>query len=313
MREHEPSSGAVSYRLGRRTVRITHADRVLFPEDGITKADLAEYYVAVAEVVVPHLAGRPLMLQRFPEGIGEGGFYQKESGRGVPDWIRTAEVRKEGGVVRHPVVDDAASLLALTNLGTVSFHRWPSRADRIDRPDLLIVDLDPSTDDFDEVRHAARWTRDVLDDLDLPAYLQVTGSRGIHVVVPLDRTADTDAVARFAADVAAVLVARHPGELTVEGRKVSRGRRLYVDIARNGWAQTSVSPYSVRPRRGAPVATPVTWDELDDPHLRPDGWSIATVAERVAQLGDPWRAMARHARSLISRRDRLDALLERRP
>jgi bifunctional non-homologous end joining protein LigD len=168
--------------MGRRTVEITHPDRVLSPDDGLTKADLAEYYHAVAGVIVPHLADRPLMLERFPEEIGAGGFYQKEAGRGVPSWIRTVEVRKEDGSVRHPVVDDAAALLALTNLSTVSFHRWPSRADRLDRPDLLTVDLDPSTDDFDEVRQAARWTRDVLDDLDLAAYLQVTGSRGVHVV-----------------------------------------------------------------------------------------------------------------------------------
>jgi bifunctional non-homologous end joining protein LigD len=158
-----------SYRLNGRTVKITHPERVLFPGDGHTKADLAEYHHAVAATLVPHLADRPLMLQRFPEGIGAKGFYQKEGGRGVPGWIRTVEVRKEGGTVRHPVVDDAASLLALTNLSTVSFHRWPSRADRPDRPDVLIVDLDPTSDDFDEVRQAARWTRQVLDELDLAA------------------------------------------------------------------------------------------------------------------------------------------------
>jgi bifunctional non-homologous end joining protein LigD len=299
-----------SYWLNGRTVKITHPERVLFPGDGLTKADLAEYHHAVAGTLVPHLADRPLMLQRFPEGIGGKGFYQKEGGRGVPGWIRTVEVRKEGGTVRHPVVDDAASLLALTNLSTVSFHRWPSRSDRPDRPDVLIVDLDPTSDDFDEVRRAARWTRQVLDELDLAAYLQVTGSRGVHVVTPLDRSATTDAVAAFASGVARLLAARHPGALTVEGRKASRGRRLYVDIARNGWAQTAVAPYSVRPRQGAPVATPITWDELDDPDLRPDGWSIATVPGRVEAHGDPWAGMARHARSLGRRAARLDALLD---
>jgi bifunctional non-homologous end joining protein LigD len=298
-----------SYRLGGRTVTVTHPERVLFPDDGLTKADLAEYHHAVADVLVPHLADRPLMLQRFPEGIGAAGFYQKEGGRGVPGWIRLVEVTKEGGTVRHPVVDDAAALLALTNLSTVSFHRWPSRADRLDRPDVLIVDLDPSTDDFDEVRRAARWTREALDELDLASYLQVTGSRGIHVVSPLDRKADTEEVAAFAHGVARLLAARHPDELTDETRKAARHDRLYVDTARNGWAQTAVSPYSVRPRAGAPVATPITWDELDDPDLRPDGWTIATVPARLAEHGDPWSGMARHSRSLTSRRDRLDALI----
>lgn len=300
-----------TYRFGRRTVEITHPHRVLFPEDGLSKADLAEYHAAVADVLVPHLADRPLMLQRFPEGIGADGFYQKEAGRGVPSWIRTVEVSKENGVVRHPVVDDAASLLALTNLSTVSFHRWPSRSDRLDRPDVLVVDLDPSTDDFAAVRRAARWTRELLDELDLAAYLQVTGSRGIHVVVPLDRSAITDAVGAFAAGIARVLVARHPDELTVEPRKVDRGSRLYVDVARNGWAQTAVAPYSVRPRAGAPVATPITWEELEDDALRPDGWSVRTVPDRLSERGDPWAAMARHGRSLASRSRQLQQLLSR--
>lgn len=298
-----------SYRLGNRTVRITHPERVLFPDDGLTKADLADYHRAIADVLVPHLADRPLMLQRFPEGIDADGFYQKEAGRGVPGWIRTVEVPKENGTVRHPVVDDAASLVALTNLSTVSFHRWPSRSDRLDRPDLLTIDLDPSTDDFDDVRRAAGWVREVLDELDLASYLQVTGSRGVHVVVPLDRSAGTEAAAAFASGIARVLAARHPGELTVEPRKADREERLYVDVARNGWAQTVVAPYSVRPRRGAPVATPITWDELDDPGVRPDGWTLATVPDRIAAHGDPWAGMARHARALRPRAGRLDSLL----
>jgi len=298
-----------SYRVGGRTVKITHPERVLFPEDDLTKADLAIYHHAVAGVMVPHLVDRPLMLQRFPEGIGQAGFYQKEAGRGVANWIRTVEVRKEGGTVRHPVVDDEAALLALTNLSTISFHRWPSRADRLERPDLMVIDLDPSTDDFEPVRRAARWTREVLDDLDLGAYLQATGSRGIHVVVPLDRSADTEAVHGFANDLARLLAAIHPDDLTVEARKVSRRDRLYVDIARNAWAQTVIAPYSVRPRPGATVATPITWDELDDPGLRPDGWTMTTVPDRLAKVGDPWSGMRRHARSLNPRRRRLTRML----
>jgi bifunctional non-homologous end joining protein LigD len=302
-------SEGISYRTDARTVKITHPDRVLFPEDGFTKHDLAEYHHTVADVMLPHLVDRPLMLQRFPEGIGGAGFYQKERGRGVPGWIRTVEVAKEGGTVRHPVIDDEAGLLALTNLSTVSFHRWPSRADDPGRPDLLIVDLDPSSDDFGEVVRAARWVRAVFEELDLAAYAEVSGSRGIHVVAPLDRSATTDAVAAFAMGVAHLLAARYPDELTVEGRKVARKGRLYVDVARNGWAQTVVAPYSVRPRRGAPVAMPIEWDELDDPGLRPDGWTIATAPARVADVGDPWARLARHARALGPRAKKLDALL----
>jgi bifunctional non-homologous end joining protein LigD len=291
-------------------VRITHPERVLFPEDGLTKGDLADYHRRVAAVLVPHLRDRPLMLQRFPEGIGSSGFYQKEAGRGVPGWLRTVEVRKEGGVVRHPVVDDEDGLLALTNLSVVSFHRWPSRADHLDRPDVLLLDLDPSTDAVGDVLRAARWTRELLDELDLPGYVLATGSRGLHVVVPLDRSTDTGTVAAFADDLARVLAARHPDELTVEFHKAARGTRLYLDTARNGWAQTAIAPFSVRPRRGAPVATPVAWEELEAPGFRPDGWTVATAPERVATGDDPWAGMARRARALLPRRRAaLDALL----
>lgn len=290
-------------------IDVTHPGRVLFPDDGFTKEDLADYHLAVAPTLVAHLRDRPVMLQRFPEGIGAKGFYQKDRGRGMAKWIRTVEVPKQGGVVNHPVVDDTASLLALTNLSTVSFHRWLSRTDRLDRPDLLVVDLDPSTPDFDEVRRAARWTRDLCDELDLTTILMVTGSRGLHVVVPLDRSATTDEVRAFADDLARVLAGRHPDELTFAFSKEDRGQRLYLDTARNGWAQTTVAPYSVRPRAGAPVAVPITWDELDDPALRPDGWTIRTVPERLATVGDPWVGMGRRGRALGPRRKALDQLL----
>lgn len=299
----------IPYERDGRTVTITHPARVLFPDDGLTKADLAEYHAAVADVLLAHLADRPLMLQRFPDGIGAKGFYQKEGGRGVPSWVRTVEAAKEGGVVHHPVLDDVAGLLALTNLSTVSFHRWPSRADQLDRPDLLIVDLDPTTDDFAEVVQAARWTGELFDELDLAPHLEVTGSRGIHVVAPLDRSADTAAVATFAHDLGRLLAARHPEQLTHEFLKADRGERLYVDTARNGWAQTVVAPYSVRPRPGAPVAMPIRWEELDDPDLAPDRWTLRTAPARVAEQGDAWADLRRRGRALGSRREALDALL----
>jgi bifunctional non-homologous end joining protein LigD len=300
---------ATTYDLDGRTIEITHPDRVLFPDDGITKADLAAYHDAVAAVLVPHLADRPLMLQRFPGGIGKDGFYQKDAGKTLPRWIRTVRARKEGGVVNHPVVDDEAALLALSNLSTISFHRWGARADELDHPDLLIIDLDPSRDDIAAVVQAARWTRDLFDELDLAAYVQVTGSRGLHVVTPLDRSATTEEVGSFADGLAIVLAARHPDELTHQFSKSARGDRLYLDTARNGYAQTAVSPYSVRPRRGAPVATPLEWDELDDPGLHADGWTIANLPARVAERGDPWASMSRHARSLPARRERLARLV----
>jgi bifunctional non-homologous end joining protein LigD len=217
--------------------------------------------------------------------------------------------RKEGGTVNHPIVDDEAALLALSNLGTISFHRWGARADELERPDVLIIDLDPSADDIVAVVRAARWTAELLDELDLAAYVQVTGSRGIHVVTPLDRAASTEEVGAFADGLAIVLAARHPDELTHQFSKAARGDRLYLDTARNGYAQTAVAPYSVRPRPGAPVATPLEWDELDAPDLRADGWTIATLPARLAERDDPWANMARRARSLPSRKDKLARLV----
>jgi bifunctional non-homologous end joining protein LigD len=298
-------------RVGGRTVTITHPERVLFPDDGFTKADLVQYHLAVAEHLLRHARDRPLMLQRFPEGIGEDGFYQKDVGRGVPGWIPTVQVDKSDGTVTHPVLDGPAALVALTNLSTVSLHRWNSRVDHPDRPDLLIVDLDPSGEDLEPVRRAAHRVRELFDELELAAYLQVTGSRGIHVVSPLDRSAGTEAVVAFAAAVARVLAARYPDELTDEFRTAKRRGRLYVDVGRNGWAQTSISPYSVRPRRGAPVATPIRWDELDDPDLRADRWTLATVPARLDEHGDPWAELSRHGRSLHARAATLQVLLER--
>lgn len=296
---------------GGRGTTITHPDRVLFPDPGYTKGDLAAYHREVADHLLRHLHDRPLMLQRFPEGIAEPGFYQKDAAHGVPDVVRTVEVPKEGGVVHHPVVDGPAALVALTNLSTVSFHRWHARADRLRHPDLLVVDLDPGDGSFDTVRWAAWRTRDLLDELGLCAYLQVTGSRGVHVVTPLDRGATTDAVAAFARAIAAVLARRHPDRLTDEFRMRARRGRLYLDVGRNGWAQTAIAPYSVRPRPSAPVATPITWEELDDPRLRADGFTLATVPDRLRRTGDPWRDIARHGRGLAGRVARLQEMLDR--
>lgn len=299
-----------SYEVAGRTVEITHPERVLFPDDGITKGDLAAYHHAVSDTLIRHLGDRPLMLQRFPGGIGKDGFYQKDAGKTVPTWIRRVRARKEGGTVDHPVVDDEAALLALSNLGTISFHRWGSRADRLEQPDMLIIDLDPTVDDIRAVVQAARWTRELLEELDLAAYVQATGSRGLHVVTPLDRSASTEEVGAFADGLAAVLAARHPDELTAAFHKADRGDRLYLDVARNGYAQTSVSPYSVRPRPGAPVATPLEWDELDDPAFRADAWTITNMPARLAERADPWASMHRHGRALGGRRERLAKLLD---
>jgi bifunctional non-homologous end joining protein LigD len=287
-------------------VEITHPDRVLFPDDGITKGDLADYYTEIAPSMLPHLKGRPLMLQRFPRGIGEQGFVQKDVEGALPNWMSWVEVEKQDGTVVHAVADRPEALVWLANQDCITPHMWLSQRGRLDHPDRLIFDLDPSgSADFAAVRASAHTLADVLDGLGLVAYAQVTGSRGVHVVVPLDADADFDAVRQFARDVAELVVADDPEQRTLEARKEPRGDRVYFDVMRNAYAQTAVAPYAIRARPGAPVATPIEWAELDGASMRPDLFTIRDVAKRVADHGDPWADLRRHARSLSRPLDKL--------
>lgn len=284
--------------VGRRTIELSHPGKVLFPARGITKDDLVGYYRAVAKVMVPHLRGRPVMMDRYPDGIDGDSFVQKNVPDYFPDWIHRRELPKENGVVTHVVCDDQATLVYLAAQACITPHVWLSRADRADRPDRLVFDLDPSTDELDVLRHAARSLRGTLEDLGLSPFVQTTGSRGFHVVVPLDRRAGFDEVRSFARGVAELVAAREPSRLTTEQRKDKRGDRMYLDTMRNGYGQTSVAPYAVRARSRAPVATPLTWEELESGDAEPQSYDMATVLERLEREGDPWAAMSRHAQSL---------------
>lgn len=287
-------------------VEITHPDRVLFPDDGLTKDDLVGYYREIAPSMLPHLKGRPLMLQRFPRGIGEHGFVQKDFEDALPEWMSWIEVGKHDGTVVHAVADRAEALVWLANRDCVTPHMWLSQRGRLDNPDRMIFDLDPSgSADFAAVRASAYTLADVLDGLGLVAYVQVTGSRGVHVAVPLEPDADFDTVRNFARDVSEVVITDDPGQRTLEVRKERRGDRVYFDVMRNAYAQTVVAPYGVRARPGAPVATPIEWAELDGASMRADLFTIRDVAKRVADHGDPWAELRRHARSLSRPLDKL--------
>ena len=279
-------------------VEVTHADRVLFPADGITKRDLVDYYCEVADTMLPHLKGRPLNMQRFPRGIGEKGFIQQDFADTLPDWMSGVEVEKEGGTLVHPVVERPEALGWLANQNCITLHMWQSRRGRLDIPDRLVFDLDPSDSDFAVVRATARAAAGVLEDVGLACYVQTTGSRGLHVMVPLRGDTGFDAARQFARDVAEVVVADDTKHRTVEARKDKRGDRLYLDVMRNAYAQTAVAPYSVRARPGAPVATPLQWNELDSRGLRADRFTIGDLPKRLASQGDPWADMSRHARTL---------------
>jgi bifunctional non-homologous end joining protein LigD len=286
-------------RAGRRRVRISNADRVLFPDAGLTKLDLARHYVAVAPVMIPLVRGRPLALHSFPQGIDGDGFFVKDAPRHFPDWIATAAVpKREGGTIHHVLADDAATLAYLAGQNMITPHVWTSRADRLEQPDRLVFDLDPPPERFADVRATARTLGDLLRDVGLHPFAMTTGSRGIHVVCPLRRTARFDEVHAFARAVAQLLVDRDPETLTLAFRKAERGERIFLDVGRNAYGQHAVAPYAVRPLPGAPVATPLRWEELDDPGLDPQGWTVATIGRRLAEGGDPWRGIGRHGRAV---------------
>ncbi len=280
-----------------REVKITHPDKVLFPEDGITKGELVDYFRNVADVMVPLVKDRPLTMQRFTDGIDKPGFFQKEAPYYLPDWINTVTFDlRDGRKQRQILCNDPATMAWIANQDCITQHVWLSRADRLDNPDMMIFDLDPPDDDFDIVRFAARIIRAKLQDMDMSAFIMTTGSRGLHVVSPLDRSADFDTVRAWARSFAEKLAWSIPDSFTTELRKETRGRRLFIDYTRNAFGQTKVAPYTVRPKRGAPVATPVEWDELD--HINSQTYHIRNVLKRVAKKGDPWKGMQNYATRL---------------
>lgn len=300
--------GAVKLRAGNRTIEITHPNKVMFPEDGFTKADLASYYEAVAPVMLPHVKNRPASMERYPDGIAAHRFYNKDAPKYFPEWIKRARLPKKGGWVNHVVIDNAATLVYLAQQGCITPHVAMHRIDDLEHPDQLMIDLDPSTEDFSIVRETALSLREALDDLGLFSVVKASGSRGLHIVVPLDRSADFPSVRTFALDLAELLVMRDPDRLTIEVRKAARGDRLFLDCLRNNFAQHAVAPYGVRARNGAPVAMPLDWAEVEDRKLNPRAWSIKSAIKRIANEPDPWKGWRRKARSLARARSRLDEL-----
>jgi bifunctional non-homologous end joining protein LigD len=297
-------------RVGGRTVQVSSVDKPFFPDAGLTKGDLIAYYRDVAETMLPPLRGRPLNLQRFPNGVDGKGFWQQGVADHFPDWIRTVTVerRGRGGTVDHVVCEDAATIVYLANLATVTFHAWTSTVEHLARPDLVIIDLDPDPGQgLDVVRAAARAVRAACEEIGLVPFVQTSGSRGYHVVMPLVPGPDVEVVRRFADELALLVAARDPGRLSVEWRKAKRDGRLLLDTARNGYAQTLVAPYSVRPRPEAPVATPIDWDELG--RVGPRSYTPTNLRRRLARKPDPWADMAASAVPFDPVRARLDERL----
>ena len=289
-------------RVNGREIQISRPEKVLFPEDGITKGELVEYYARIAPWMLPHLRDRPLTLERYPNGINTKRFFQKEVSSYFPDWIQRVTVEKVGGQVTHVVCNDTATLVYIANQACVTPHIFLSRLDKVHHPDQLVFDLDPQGEEFEPVRSTARAFKQLLDELGLPAFLKTTGSRGLHVAVPLQRREEYEPVRDFARELAAIVASQAPKERTIEQLKAQRGGRVFIDTNRNGYAQLVAPAYAVRARQGAPVSVPLDWSELKKKNLRSNSFTIRTVFDRLEDTPDPWAEFWNSAVSLTRAR-----------
>lgn len=277
---------------------ISHPDKLLFPADGITKGELARYYESVAPLMLPHLRGRPLTMERFPAGIEKKGFIQKDVSKGFPEWLERVEIPKKDGTTWYPLINDARSLQWIANQNCVTPHVWVSRLPELLVPDLCVFDLDPSTDDFETLRKSALAVRALLDELCLPSFVKTSGSKGYHIVVALDGKSDAEVVGTFAHGAGALLVKRHPELFTQEFIKADRGDRVLIDSGRNWPGATFAAVYAVRPKPGAPISAPCSFDEIEHGAVQPRTCTLRSMGERLASAGDLWANLHERPASL---------------
>ena len=289
---------------------ISHPEKVLFPGEGITKGELASYYERVAPIILPHIRRRPITMERYHRGIAAPGFFQKDVSKGFPEWLKRVEVPKHGGTVHHPIANDTKSLLWLANQNSITIHVWPSRAPNLYNPDICVFDLDPSREDeLDVLSAAALKVRDLLAELGLQSWIKTSGSKGFHIAVPLDGKSDFGTVAQFAHRIGRVLVMRDPDNLTQEFSKADRGGRILVDTGRNGYSATFAAAYTIRAKPGAPVSAPCSWEEVERGKVGPRSFTLRTMDQRIADVGDLWLEMLKSKRSLRRPIERLRQMI----
>ena len=269
-------------------VKISNPDKILFPDSGITKREYVDYYRRIAPYMMSHVQRRPLSMQRFPDGVGGQLFFQKELPDYFPEYFERVDVKPDAAEEKlYGTVSNAASIVYLANLVTIP-HIWMSCVEHLRRPDRLVWDLDPSGMGFDKVKVAAKLLRYLLGELGLESYPMVTGSRGIHVVVFVEPEFEVDDTFEFTKGVAQLITRKLPQLFTVAYAKSRRGRKIYVDYHRNASEQTAASPYAVRAVEGAPVAIPVTWDEVDDEQLDAQSFTVRNAGDRLESEGEAW-------------------------
>lgn len=298
--------------FGKYKVKLTNEDKVLFPVSGITKGDLIRYYHAIADYMLPLVKDRPVTMRRFPDGIEATGFYQKDKSAYFPKWIESVKVKKENGeTIAMILANNTATLVYLANQACITPHIWLSKKDKLNNPDKLIFDLDPPGDDFEMVINGAQALKKVLEeDLSLKTFIMTTGSKGLHVIVPLNRKAEFDAVRAFAETISQYVADQNEEHFTTEVRKNKRKGRLFLDYMRNAYAQTGVAPYAVRAIEQAPVATPLHWDELDEKKLHAKTFHIKNIFDRLESKENPWKDFNKYGADLDKPLKKMRQLLE---
>jgi bifunctional non-homologous end joining protein LigD len=292
MRVEIPKAGAATVRAGGRDVRLTNLDKPFWPDLKITKGDLIQYYADVAPLLLPHIRDRAMVMKRYPHGAAGEFFFMKRAPSPRPDWIRTCRIDHDSGnVIDFPVIDDVPALLWVINLGCIDLNQWYATCDDVNRPDYLHFDLDPGTATWEQVLEAARVVHDALDTLKMPAYPKTTGSKGIHVYVPIVRGPGQKEVWTFAKALAQELASRNRALMTSEYKVARRPKgRVLIDYNQNAWGRTLASVYSVRPHPRACVSTPVTWQEIDD-GVRIEDFRLDNVRDRFAKVGDLYKPL----------------------
>jgi bifunctional non-homologous end joining protein LigD len=294
-----------------KTVKLSSPDRVLYPDDGITKGDVFGYYEQVGPAIVPHLRDRPFTMKRYPHGITGEAFFQKQAPRGMPDWIATRQFRTwpregESRLVDFPLINSPEAVLWMVQMNCIDMNAWYSRIDKPDRPDFVLFDLDPPDDGFELAIEVAHLIRELLDELELPGYVKTSGADGIHVVAPITRRSTFEQTYDFAEKASRLLEQRHPGKVTTEWLKKKR-EGVLVDHRQNGHGKTIASVYSVRPKPGAPVSTPLRWGELT-PGIRPRDFGMEQALARIAEHGDLFVPVLEDPRPLAPAAKKLERL-----
>lgn len=277
--------------IGKRTIELSHEDKILFPKSRITKGELIDYYAMIAPLMVPLIADHPIAMQRYPDGITGEGFYQKDRGDYFPDWIKYAAIARlaKDKVTNYVICNDAATLIYLANQAAITIHTWLSSFEKKNYPDRMVFDIDPpNTQAWPSVKTLAKHLKIILESYGLTPFVMTTGSKGLHVVVPLKQKQTFKQIYLFAQAIAQKCAQQHPELITLNMRKEQRTNKIFIDILRNRWAQLTVAPYSVRAQEGAPIATPLHWRELDTTTIKPQRYNIKNIKQRLARIADPW-------------------------